>query len=107
MAKTFKNMPSPVLVISTKPVSERDFFDLSDEPEPAKIPVVASTVDLDFNKTDYAVIPGDTSNASSTDSSGPRVKTSRAKKEVTLVILISQVSLVTVVKTVTLLPRRI
>lgn len=38
MAKTFKNLPRPSEVATPKPTSERDFFDLSDDREPAKKP---------------------------------------------------------------------
>ena len=38
MAKTFKNLPRPGEPTAPKPTSERDFFDLSDDPEPAKTP---------------------------------------------------------------------
>ena len=36
MAKTFKNLPRPGELPVPKPISERDFFDLTDEPVPAK-----------------------------------------------------------------------
>ena len=36
MAKTFKNLPRPGEPTGTKPTSERDFFDLSDDPAPVK-----------------------------------------------------------------------
>lgn len=36
MAKTFKNLPRPSESTAPKPTSERDFFDLSDVPAPAK-----------------------------------------------------------------------
>ena len=36
MAKTFKNLPRPGELTASKPTSERDFFDLSDEREPVK-----------------------------------------------------------------------
>lgn len=36
MAKTFKNLPRPGEPTAPKPTSERDFFDLSDEPVAAK-----------------------------------------------------------------------
>ena len=36
MAKTFKNLPRPGEPTAPKPISERDFFDLTDEPVPAK-----------------------------------------------------------------------
>jgi hypothetical protein len=36
MAKTFKNLPRPGESTAPKPTSERDFFDLSDEPTPVK-----------------------------------------------------------------------
>lgn len=36
MAKTFKNLPRPGEPAASKPTSERDFFDLSDEPSPSK-----------------------------------------------------------------------
>lgn len=36
MAKTFKNLPRPVEPTASKPLSERDFFDLTDEPTSAK-----------------------------------------------------------------------
>lgn len=36
MAKTFKNLLHPVEPTAPKPLSERDFFDLTDEPTPAK-----------------------------------------------------------------------
>jgi len=38
MAKTFKNLPRPGEPTAPKPASERDFFDLSDDPEPVKKP---------------------------------------------------------------------
>ncbi|GAA4361339.1 hypothetical protein GCM10023185_28360 [Hymenobacter saemangeumensis] len=38
MAKTFKNLPRPGEPNAPKPTSERDFFDLSDEPAPVKKP---------------------------------------------------------------------
>ena len=36
MAKTFKNLPRPVEPTAPKPLSQRDFLDLTDEPTPAK-----------------------------------------------------------------------
>ena len=81
MAKTFKNLPTPVSVASARPASERDFFDLSDDPQPAIIPVVIPPVAPDFNNTHNTVIPGNTSNASSTDSGEAKLKTSRAEKK--------------------------
>ena len=36
MAKTFKNLPPPGQAATPKPISERDFFDLSDEPPTAE-----------------------------------------------------------------------
>ena len=36
MAKTFKNLPRPGEPTTSKPISARDFFDLTDEPVPAK-----------------------------------------------------------------------
>lgn len=81
MAKTFKNLPAPVSVASTKPASERDFFDLSDDPQPAIIPVVIPPVASDFNNTDNTVVPGNTSNASSTGGGEAKLKTSRAEKK--------------------------
>ena len=36
MAKTFKNLPRPVEPTAPTPVSKLDFFDLTDEPTPAK-----------------------------------------------------------------------
>ena len=38
MAKTFKNLPRPGEPTAPKPTSERDFFDLSDEPIAVKKP---------------------------------------------------------------------
>ena len=42
MAKTFKNLPRPGEPTALKPISERDFFDLSDEHEPVKKPAQES-----------------------------------------------------------------
>lgn len=81
MAETFKNLPSPVLVASTKPASERDFFDLSDDSQPAKISVVTPTVDPKLNNTGNTIIPGKTSNASSMDNSSTNLKSGRAEKK--------------------------
>ena len=41
MAKTFKTIPAPAAAEPAKPISERDFFDLTDEPvaQPADKPV--------------------------------------------------------------------
>jgi hypothetical protein len=45
MAKTFRNLPRPGELSAPKPTSERDFFDLSDEPisikKPAERPLAA------------------------------------------------------------------
>ena len=38
MAKTFKNLPRPGELTSPKPISEQDFFELSDVDEPVKKP---------------------------------------------------------------------
>ncbi|TVT36913.1 hypothetical protein FNT36_23880 [Hymenobacter setariae] len=81
MAKTFKNLPAPVSVASAKPASERDFFDLSDDPQPATIPVVIPTVAPDFNNTDNPYLPGNISNAGSTNSREAKLKTGRAEKK--------------------------
>jgi hypothetical protein len=39
MAKTFKNLPPPGTLTASKPASERDFFDLTEEPLPVEKPV--------------------------------------------------------------------
>lgn len=81
MAKTFKNLPSPVSITSARPASERDFFDLSDDPQPVKIPVVTPPIDPGSDNTDNIVILGNTSNASSADDSGDKRKNGRAEKK--------------------------
>ena len=59
MAKTFKNLPRPVEPTASKPLSERDFFDLTDEPVPAKKAVgKAETADNTRNTSNS----GNTSN---------------------------------------------
>ena len=45
MAKTFKNLPQPENAATSKRASERDFFDLTDDPQPADIAELVPTVD--------------------------------------------------------------
>jgi len=57
MAKTFKNLPRPGELTAPKPTSERDFFDLSDEP----VSVKKGTESLKTNRN-----TGNTDNTSNT-----------------------------------------
>ena len=66
MAKTFKNLPRPVEPTATKPLSERDFFDLTDEPVPAKKVV---------GKAETAHNTRNTSNSSNTSNIGNKSNT--------------------------------
>lgn len=67
MAKTFKTIPAPAAAEPTKPISERDFFDLTDEP--AAIPA---------GKQEGSV-PGNTDN---TDNISKLGNTRTAKKSI-------------------------
>jgi hypothetical protein len=60
MAKTFKTIPAPAAAEPTKPISERDFFDLTDEP--AAIPASKQEGSA-FSNTDNISKPGNTKTA--------------------------------------------
>lgn len=64
MAKTFKNLPRPVEPTATKPLSERDFFDLTDEPVPAKKAVGKAETAYNTRNTSNTSNSGNTSNIS-------------------------------------------
>ena len=61
MAKTFKNLPRPVEPTAPKPLSQRDFLDLTDEPTPAKKAV---------GKAETAHNTRNTSNSGNTSNTG-------------------------------------
>ena len=62
MAKTFKNLPRPSESAAPKPTSERDFFDLSDDREPAKKPAELLETVSNTGNTDNISNSGNTSN---------------------------------------------
>lgn len=72
MAKTFKNLPRPSESTAPKPTSERDFFDLSDVPAPAKESVERP------NTAPIAGNTGNTSNISNTNNTGNTVARTKA-----------------------------
>ncbi len=69
MAKTFKNLPRPSEPTAPKPTSERDFFDLSDEPASVKKPA---------EKLETARNTGNTSNTGNTGNIGNTAETTNA-----------------------------
>ena len=70
MAKTFKNLPRPGQVAIPKPTSERDFFDLSDEPPVAKKVSERSEKERNTSNTSKLNNTGNTSNISNSDNTG-------------------------------------
>lgn len=82
MAKTFKNLPRPGEPPAPKPTSERDFFDLSDDPAPVKkSPQLLETVRNTGNignigntskKVRAAAVPAPVATAPGTASDGVR-----------------------------------
>jgi hypothetical protein len=84
MAKTFKNLLPPVLVAPAKRASERDFFDLTDEFQPANISVITPATDPGSNDVATLVVPGNTSvvsNIRTTNADGAKRETSRSIKK--------------------------
>lgn len=69
MAKTFKNLPRPGEPTAPKPTSERDFFDLSDVPAPAKKAA---------EKPELALNTGNTSNNGNTSNIGNTAEKTKA-----------------------------
>ena len=65
MAKSFKNLPRPAEPTVPKPTSERDFFDLSDEPAPVKIPAERLETKRNISNIGNTGNGGNTSNTSS------------------------------------------
>ncbi|NVO33103.1 hypothetical protein [Hymenobacter lapidiphilus] len=63
MAKTFKNLPRPSEQTAPKPTSERDFFDLSDDTDPVKKPIMSPKSARNTGNTGNS---GDTGNTSNT-----------------------------------------
>ena len=70
MAKTFKNLPRPVEPTASKPLSERDFFDLTDEPTPAKKAVGKVETTHNTRNIGNSGNTGNNSNINTPDSSG-------------------------------------
>ncbi|MGY3090951.1 hypothetical protein ACVWYF_004015 [Hymenobacter sp. UYAg731] len=84
MAKTFKNLPSPTSMTSAKRASERDFFDLTDDPQPDTIPEVTPTADPASGNTDNTRIQGNIDNHGVTDTIIVRKKTIPAEKRISV-----------------------
>ncbi|WP_125921654.1 hypothetical protein [Hymenobacter lapidarius] len=77
MAKTFKNLPRPGEPTIPKPISERDFFDLTDEPVPVKKAVGQAETARNTSNTSNKGNIGNTSNSGNiTASDSPRSETS-------------------------------
>jgi len=75
MAKTFKNLPRPVELTATKPLSERDFFDLTDESTPVKKAVGKAETAHNTRNIGNSSNTGNIGNKSNTDElglSGPK-----------------------------------
>jgi hypothetical protein len=81
MAKTFKTIPAPAAAEPAKPISERDFFDLTDEPvaTPASMPAgkqegseAGNTNNTDNTKKTKK--PVNTSNSNNTSNTTPPVE---------------------------------
>ena len=70
MAKTFKNLPRPVEPTAPKPLSERDFFDLTDEPTPAKKAVGKAEIAHNTRNISNSGNTSNTDNKSNTDAPG-------------------------------------
>ena len=70
MAKTFKNLPRPVEPTAPKPLSERDFFDLTDEPTPAKKAVGKAETAHNTRNTSNSGNTSNIGNKSNTDELG-------------------------------------
>jgi hypothetical protein len=73
MAKTFKTTLAPAAAAPAKPISERDFFDLTDEsvaqPADKKVKVAENTSNTDAKKN--LVNTGNKNNTSNTDVEAP------------------------------------
>jgi hypothetical protein len=76
MAKTFKTTPTPAAVEPTKPISERDFFDLTDEP-------VAPPADKKEKSVNNISNTGSTKKLVNTDNTSNKNNISNTKSEVT------------------------
>ena len=63
MAKTFKNLPNPSEVKASKPTSERDFFDLSDDTSLVKKP---ATIQQRSGNIDNTINSNNTGNTNNT-----------------------------------------
>jgi len=70
MAKTFKNLLRPVEPTAPKPLSERDFFDLTDEPTPAKKAVGEAETTHNTHNISNSGNTSNTDNKSNTDAPG-------------------------------------
>jgi hypothetical protein len=70
MAKTFKTIPAPAAAEPAKPISERDFFDLTDEP-------VATPASKPTGKQEGSEA-GNTNNTDNTDKTKKPVNTSNS-----------------------------
>jgi len=73
MAKTFKTTPSPAAAEPAKPISERDFFDLTDEPvaPPADKEAKETTRSSTTRNTKNTVNTGNKNNTSNTTTEVP------------------------------------
>ncbi len=78
MAKTFKNLPRPGEPAASKPTSERDFFDLSDEPASTKKANEKLQTARNIGNT------GNTSNTSNTNSTSNTSRTTLPASPVSL-----------------------
>ena len=80
MAKTFKTTPSPAAAEPAKPISERDFFDLTDEPvaQPADKKEKDPTSSSNTRSTKNTV---NTSNKNNTSNTTPEVADSVVPEE--------------------------
>ena len=72
MAKTFKTIPAPAAAEPAKPISERDFFDLTDEPRAQQAgkqgEALSNTKNTDnTRKTEKSVNTGNSNNTSNTN----------------------------------------
>jgi hypothetical protein len=63
MAKTFKTIPAPAAAEPAKPISERDFFDLTDEPAAIPAGKQEGSALSNTNNTDNINRPGNTRTA--------------------------------------------
>lgn len=84
MAKTFKNLPPPTLMAPAKRASERDFFDLTDDPQPSTVPDETSAADLTDGNAGNTHVQSNTDNHDVTDTIIAKRETTSAEKIISI-----------------------